>query len=653
MPYSRLLPQRHRSATSHWTRLALLVLLAAWGPAVFGQVKNQEAAVTWRLLDYIAVDYVGAVRAGKVVNDAEYAEMREFSTTVARQLAVLPATPQQAKLIDDAARLNTLVEQRAAPDEVATAARKLGAQLIAAYPVPLAPAQAPDLVRGAALYQSQCAACHGATGAGDGPAAANLDPAPVDFTDEARARERSIFALYQVITQGLDGTAMVSFAGLPDDDRWALAFYVGSLAYPESSSPTAGPIVNQTDMGSLQQWVQMTPAALAAEVGDARAKEITTHVRRHPPVVSSALDDQWSIVRARLKDTVAAYRRGDQPASRAAALSAYLDGFEPLEPLIAARQPTLMREVEQSMMALRAAIDGHAAPDEVQALAGNVSTLVDQAEEALARANGGGWSAFLGALTILVREGLEALLIVIAMVAFLRKAERPDVLRYVHAGWVGALVAGTATWGVATYIVSISGAQREVVEGLSALLAAVVLVSVGLWLHQKSYAGRWQQYLKEKLSQALSRQSAWFLFGLSFVAVYREVFETILFYTAMWNEQGDNHMVVGGFLTGVLILVGVTIAILRFSRRLPIGQFFSLSSLLMAILAVVLTGKGVAALQEAGWLAIAPMAIPRIDWLGVYPSVQVLTAQGITLLALVAGYLFNKRVAKAASESPT
>lgn len=650
-PTSSLLYLRRWGVPTTCIRIAVTFLLAAWASLVVGQTQNQEAAVTWQLLDYIAVDYVGAVHAGEIVNDAEYAEMREFSTTVAKQLAALPATPQQSALRQDAARLTALVERRAAPDEVATTARKLGAQLIAAYPVPLAPAQAPDLARGAALYQPLCATCHGATGAGGGPAAANLDPAPVDFTDEARARERSVFALYQVITQGLEGTAMASYAGLPDDDRWALAFHVGGIAYPAPSPQTSGPAVEQADMTTLQQLVQKTPAALAVEVGDARAKEITAYLRHHPPVVSSASDDQWSIVRARLKDTVAAYRRGDHPAARAAALAAYLDGFEPLEPMIAAQQPALMRQVEQAMMALRGSIDGRASVNEVEALARDVSALVDQAEDELAGADGGGWSAFLGALTILVREGLEALLIVIAMVAFLRKAERRDVLRYVHAGWVGALAAGVVTWVVATYVVSISGAQREVVEGLSALLAAVVLVSVGLWLHQKSYAGRWQQYLKEKLSQALSRQSAWVLFGLSFVAVYREVFETILFYTAMWNEQGDNHMVIGGFLTGVLILVGVTIALLRFSRRLPIGQFFSLSSLLMAILAVVLTGKGIAALQEAGWFAVAPVAFPRIDWLGVYPSVQVLTAQAITLAALVAGYLFNKRLARVAQSS--
>lgn len=640
-------PCRHRAPVLRW--LLLMLCFFGLGTNSLAQAPNQEVAVAWRLLDYIAVDYVGAVRDGEIVSDAEYAEMQEFSKTVTEKLAALAEHPDRAELIHDAKGLGHLVEQRAAPEIVATAARRLGARLIAAYPVPLAPSHAPDLARGAALYQSQCASCHGATGAGDGPAAASLDPAPVNFQDETRARERSLFALYQVITQGLEGTSMVSFAGLPDDDRWALAFHVGGIAYPASTPQSSN---DHADRQDLQQLVQTTPATLTAQVGETRAKAITGYLRHHPPTVTiPTSDDQWSVVRNRLEDTVAAYQRGDHAGARAAALSAYLDGFEPLEPLIAARHPALLREVEQAMLALRAGIEADASVEQVQGLARNVSSLIEQTESTLAHGEEDNWSTFLGALTILVREGLEALLIVIAMVAFLRKAQRPDVLKYVHAGWVGALVLGVATWGMATYAVSISGAQREVVEGLSALLAAVVLVSVGLWLHQKSFAGRWQQYLKEKLSHALTKQSAWVLFGLSFIAVYREVFETILFYAAMWNEQGENHAVIGGFLAGSLILALVTIATLRFSKRLPIGQFFSLSSLLMAVLAVVLAGKGVAALQEAGWITVAPIAMPRLDWLGIYPSWQTMIVQAATLLVLVIGYRLNRRSAAATDGS--
>src|SRR6185503_10596591 len=121
---------------------------------------------------------------------------------------------------------------------------------------------------------------------------------------------------------------------------------------------------------------------------------------------------------------------------------------------------------------------------------------------------------------------------VVAMITFLIRAERRDLLRWVHAGWAGALAAGIATWWAATNLISISGASRELTEGFGSLLAAAILLSVGIWMHGKSQAAEWRRYIATKMQGALSRGSAWFLFGLAFIVVYREVFETILFYAA-------------------------------------------------------------------------------------------------------------------------
>jgi high-affinity iron transporter len=256
-------------------------------------------------------------------------------------------------------------------------------------------------------------------------------------------------------------------------------------------------------------------------------------------------------------------------------------------------------------------------------------------------------SAFLGAFTILLREGLEALLIVIAMIAFLRKAERQDVMGYVHGGWIAALAAGVATWFAATYLIEFSGANREITEGFGSLLAAIVLLSVGIWMHGKSQADAWQRYIREKLGRALTRRSAWFLFGLTFVVVYREVFETIIFYATLWS-QGNSGAVLYGALAATALLTVIAAAMLRYSRRLPIAQFFRYSSALIAVLAVVLVGKGVAALQEAGWIEVDPVSwIPRIDILGVSPTTQAILAQILAAIIVLAGFRRNRRPAPA------
>jgi len=633
--------------------LAVALLVATQLPATaVAQDAPPSAAVAWRLLDYIAVDYPGAVSHGRIVSEAEYAEMREFSASVRSRIAALPASSAKPQLLAEAKALVGSVDHRAEPADVARRARTLAADLLKAYPVPLAPQQAPNLVRGAALYAQQCASCHGAAGRGDGPNAKGLDPPPIAFTDVARANERSLFGLYQVIGQGLDGTAMPSFAHLSSDDRWALAYYVGTFAYSREAERAgeqawrAGSQLHAV-VPDLQVLTQTTPAALAARVGEPQATKIMAYLRRHPEAVAPRSDGGLDVARRKLAESLNAYEAGDRKRAEELALSAYLDGFEPVEPLLRARDGALMAKVEASMGELRASLARGAPSAEVAAQVRGLDGLFDEAARALAPEQASAASSFLGAFTILLREGVEALLIVIAMIAFLRKAERQDVLPYVHGGWIAALLAGGLTWAAATYLISISGASRELTEGFGSLVSAVVLISVGVWMHGKAQAGAWQAYIRDKLSTALSKRSAWFLFLLAFVVVYREVFETILFYAALWSQGGQLAMVSGAGLA-VICLAVIAWALLSYSKRLPIAQFFSYSSILIAVLAVVLAGKGVAGLQEAGMLDVRPLAaLPRIEVLGVFPTWEGLLAQLLTLTVVVVGFWAAGRRAQA------
>lgn len=633
-----------------------LVALAHSPQAARAQDTAPPAEVAWRLLDYIAVDYPGAVSKGRIISEAEYAEMREFSASVRSRIGALPASSAKSQLLAEANALIASVDQRAEPADVARQARTLATDLLKAYPVPLAPRQAPDLARGAALYAEQCASCHGVAGKGDGPNAKGLEPPPIAFTDVARARERSLFGLYQVIGQGLDGTAMASFAHLPSDDRWSLAFYVGTLAYSREAARAgeqawrAGPQMRGV-VPDLQVLTQTTPASLAARVGDPQATHLMAYLRGHPEAVATPSAGGLDVARRKLAESLAAYQAGERKRAEELALSAYLDGFEPVEPLLRARDGALMARIEGAMGALRASLGRGAPPTEVSAQVARLQSLFDQAGQALAPEQASAASSFLGAFTILLREGVEALLIVIAMIAFLRKAERRDVLAYVHGGWIAALVAGGLTWAAATYLISISGASRELTEGFGSLVSAVVLISVGVWMHGKAQAGAWQAYIRDKLSAALSKRSAWFLFLLAFLVVYREVFETILFYAALWSQGGQLAMVSGAALAVVCLAV-IAWALLSYSKRLPIAQFFSYSSILIAVLAVVLAGKGVAGLQEAGMLDVRPLAaLPRIEVLGVFPTWEGLLAQLLTLTAVVVGFWAAGRRAQAAARA--
>ncbi|WP_343162742.1 FTR1 family protein [Oleiagrimonas sp. C23AA] len=599
---------------------------------------------TWQMLDYLATDYAGAVKDGAIVSASEYAEMREFATTARQRIQALPSNAARPALLTQADQLVALVNAKAPAARVSQQAHALAAALLKAYPIPTAPDHAPNLARGAALYQARCAACHGATGHGDGPAGRQLDPRPVDFTDPTRADQRSPLSLYEVISQGVEGTAMASFADqLSVADRWALAYYVGSLAYSRQSAAGASMWQHQrsarAQIAGLKELSQTRVDQLSPALGTKQARAIVGYLRAHPEALQSALGG-LPLARGRIEASVSAYKAGAKAEATQLALSAYLDGVEPVEPLLNARDSALRARLETAMGAYRTALSKGAPLQSITQQADAVDGLLAQAQAVTAETAADPSSTFIGAYTILVREGLEALLIVVALLAFLRKAERPMQVRYVHAGWMLALVAGGITWALARYAISISGAGRELTEGLSSLFAAIVLLSVGLWMHQKSMGGRWQAYLKEKMAGALDRRSAWFLLGLAFISVYREVFETILFYAALWSE-GQGIWLLGGIVAGMLTLALIAWVLLRTSRRLPIAQFFSASSILIAVLAIVLTGKGVAALQEAGWVSVTVAPWPRVELLGLYATWQTLLAQVAVVVLLGAGFIFN------------
>jgi high-affinity iron transporter len=362
-------------------------------------------------------------------------------------------------------------------------------------------------------------------------------------------------------------------------------------------------------------------------------------LRAHPDALQQALHG-IPLAQARLQASLAAYRAGAVSKSAEIALSAYLDGIEPVEPQLNARDGALRMQLETAMGAYRTALSHHAPIASIAAQAASLNSLLDQAQTVTSEAGTDPVTTFLGAFTILVREGLEALLVVVALLAFLRKAERFAAQRYVHAGWISALLAGALTWALARYAIAISGANRELTEGLSSVFAAAVLISVGLWMHGKSVGGRWQGYLKGKMAFAVNQRSAWFLFGLAFISVYREVFETILFYVALWNP-GEEFWLLAGIGAGAVTLGLIAWILLRTSRRLPIGKFFSASSLLIALLAIVLIGKGISALQEAGWAPVTLAPVPHIELLGVYPTWQTTLAQLVVLLVLIAGFAIN------------
>ncbi|HEX7054365.1 MAG TPA: cytochrome c/FTR1 family iron permease [Burkholderiales bacterium] len=623
--------------------LAALALLAA------SAAHAQDAQTILHLLDYIGVDYPEAVADGKVVNPDEYKEMLEFTAQVSSRVAALPDNAGKKALQSQAAALQKLVQDKAGAASVAEASGKLRWAIVAAYKLRLAPRAPPDLARGKALYAQHCAACHGAQGRGDGPAAKGLEPPPSDFHDLARMAQRSAYGLYNTITLGVEGTGMASFRQLAEEDRWALAFYVASMGVPPERVRQGGELWSSgrfvdlfADLGPV---ATLSTSEMAARHGEPAAR-VQDYLRAHPEALRPA---PLAYARQKLDEARQAYRRGERAAARDAAISAYLEGFELAEASLANVDASLMREIEQRMLELRGAIERGADAQSIERQADEIDALLAGAQEVLGEGGLSQATAFTASLVILLREGLEAILVLAAIIAFVAKTGRRDALPWVHAGWIAALVLGALTWVLATFVIRVSGANRELTEGITALLAAALLLYVGYWLHGKSYAQAWARFITEQVGQALSKRTLWAMAAVSFLAVYREMFEIVLFYQALWAQggEGSRTAVLGGAVAAALALAVIGFVLFRYSVRLPIGLFFGATSALLALLALVFTGHGLAALQEAGVLGVSALPFPPLPLLGIYPSVEVVAGQLVVAL-LVASAFFLARSRAAA-----
>ncbi|ANX05035.1 cytochrome c/FTR1 family iron permease [Immundisolibacter cernigliae] len=625
--------------------LALMLACMLLALPVRGALAQDETAGRLvHLLDYIGVDYGGAVVDGAVVSEAEYAEMQEFTASVVELMGGLPQKPGHDELAAQAAALRGAVDGKAPAAEVAGLAAQLKTRVAALYELRLAPQRAPDVAAAAQLYTEQCAACHGAQGRGDGPAGQGLEPPPSDFHDPVRQGSQSLAMLYNTISYGVSGTAMSGFGTLSEQDRWALAFYVGSLRY-DAETRHAGEAAWR-DGCCREQFMDLSAVAGAVpdQVGASPAGEVLAYLRSAPQALGNSRGESLALARRLLAQSLTSYRAGDGAGAYRQALAAYLDGFEPLEQALQAVDPALKLEVEKRMLAYREPLRASGSPADVWQLHEDLLATLDRVETVLAAGNLDAKLAFASAFFILLREGLEAVLVLAAMFAFLGKAGRHEAYRYLHIGWAGALAAGVATWAVAAYVISISGAARELSEGFIALLAAGILFYMGFWLHDKSHADRWQAYINQHLG-SLGGRSLWLLAFLAFIAVYREVFETILFFQALWLQTtpAGQSMVLAGAVSGALVLAVVSWGLLRLSTRLPLGLFFGVSAFLMYVLAIVFVGKGIVALQEAGTLPISSVAFPRVDLLGIYPTVQSLAAQAVLIIGAALHYGLSLR----------
>lgn len=587
-----------------------------------------------------AQEYRIGVVNGRVVAQAEVDEARLFLEEARKSAAGLPgdAAPATTASLDSLLRM---VRRLAPPDSIAVRARVLADAMATRFGVELdeLPRSTPSLARGAEVYQENCASCHGMAGAGDGAAATGLEPAPTALRDWRLLADRSPLDFYRRVSLGVVGTAMPAFEGrISPADRWAVALYASLLRLPAASGQAPPALQPFSTSGRMSD--QAILAALGAPAdgsggGLARVAAVRSREDRSPAAATAEIFDE---VRAQVESARALAQAGD-PAAASTALDAYMT-FEQVERRVRTKDPGLAAELEADFAALRAG----GAPHELARVHARLEAGLERAESALG-ARLGPLNLFVQSFVILVREGLEAILIVGALLTFLVKMGAARRRRDVHLGVGAAVVASLLTAVALETVFQLSPAHQEALEGLTMMVATAVLFYVSYWLLSKMEVVKWNQFVKSKVHHAVTSGSALALASAAFLAVYREGFETVLFYKALFlagNGSAGVVPVLSGMAVGAVVLAGVYLAIHRFGVRLPLKPFFAVTSAFLYYMAFVFAGQGVAELQEGSLVSTTPLSwAPRVPALGIYPTVESLLAQGVLLVLLVAALVWT------------
>jgi high-affinity iron transporter len=354
-------------------------------------------------------------------------------------------------------------------------------------------------------------------------------------------------------------------------------------------------------------------------------------------------------IRLKLLDMLSLYKKGSYDDAFSTARSAYLDNYENIELPLRPVNPDFTLDMEIKFAELRNLIETKVPYDKVQDKVFEIRQGLDESERLV---SGTGviapTIAFSTSFSIFFREGLEATLIIVAILTYLEASRNERFKKHVYYGIVIAIAATGITWFIAQYMIEISGANRELIEAIASLSAVAVLFWVSFWVLNKIETKKWIEFVKAKIWKATITGSLLVFVMLSFFTVYREGFETVLFYQALLSfAKYMEWYVVAGLISGLALILGMAYIMRKVGKKLPLRLLFGVTMGVGAYMSIAFMGNAVRSLQEIGYVPTTPLfgIIPRLDinvseMTGIHPTLETFVAQVILLGIYLAGSLY-------------
>jgi high-affinity iron transporter len=354
-------------------------------------------------------------------------------------------------------------------------------------------------------------------------------------------------------------------------------------------------------------------------------------------------------IRIKLDQSLELYNEGGVQEALTTARSAYLDSYERVEIPLRPIDPDFTLDMEIKFAELRNLIQSNAGYEQVLKKTSEIKSGLDESERLV---SGTGMIAptiaFSTSFSLIFREGLESALIIGAILTYLEASRNDRFKKHVYYGIIIAAGATAVTWFIAQYIIELSGASRELIEAIAGISAVAVLFWVSFWVLNKIETKKWIEFVKAKVWKATTTGSLMVFVMLSFFTVYREGFETVLFYQAIFSfAKYMEWYVMAGLISGLVVIIGVALIVRRIGKKLPLRALFGLTMGIGAYMSIAFIGNAVREFQELGYISTTPLIgiVPRFDinlatMTGIHPTLESVIAQIILLSIYVVGSLY-------------
>lgn len=564
------------------------------------------------MLNIAAKEFEEGVVNGEIVVAPEYEESQVFlqqATERFEKISPEISDPIKIEMLKNRfINMMILVKDKVDSQKIWEEVNGINSELLATFNIEInkTPITPVSLTNGKNLFENNCSVCHGLKGNGDGPMATQFDPSPAVLSNPKLTGDENTIAYdnFEVINVGIANTAMMAWAGvLSETQIWDVTYYLRTF----SNVTLQLPPVN-LELASIDS---------SSSAGEGLAEQVVNEIR-------DILDNSLTI-----------YKAGQVDNAAELAFDAYL-AYEKIESNLITKDRNLGVSFESAFSRYRGEIKRNAPLDHVESLHKEIILDLSKGLELL-KNKVGFTGMFFQSFSIIVREGFEAILIIAALIAFLVKSRNQARVKSIHIGVVIGILASFATAYIIHEILHLSMASQEVLEGWIMLVAVAVLFWVSYWLVSKIDNKMWQEYINKQMRGALSKGNTFTLGAVAFISVYREGFETVLFYKALFlYAEGSTEGIIPGFLAGCLVLAGVFYLINTLGMRIPLKWFFGFTSVLLYYMAFTFMGKGIHELQMGEQISMTSADfLPSISWLGIYPTWETFIGQAALLGAFV------------------